>query len=92
MNKKELITALSQKLNRKPSDVTNTFDTVIEHIAASLKNGETVKLHGFGKFVARTYGERRCYNPVTGKEIILSSSVQPAFIPSEKFRSKIKKQ
>ena len=54
-------------------------------------NGETVRIHGFGNFVPRPYGERKCYNPRTGKNITLPASVQPAFIPGKKMRVMIQK-
>ena len=36
-------------------------------------------MHGFGKFSARKYGVRKCYNPVTKELITLNPSIQPAF-------------
>lgn len=91
MNKKELINVLAERLNRNTEDVAKLLNVVIDNIADSLKTGETVKMHGFGKFITRTYGTRKCYNPVTGEEIEISPSIQPAFIPSAKFRARIKK-
>ena len=55
----------------------NRFFTGRNH--RSFENGEHVSLHGFGKFSARKYGVRKCYNPVTKELITLNPSIQPAF-------------
>ena len=91
MKKKELAAAISKKTTFKESDIIEILETAFEEITESLKNGEEVKLFGFGKFIARTYGKRNCYNPVTGKMMTLKESVQPAFIPGPKLREKISK-
>lgn len=90
MNKKEMVACVSTRLNKSNEEVSEVVEAVIDYIAESLQKGEEVKLHGFGKFLARPYGERKCYNPQTGKEITIPASVQPAFIPSGKFRTRIK--
>ena len=91
MKKSDLIVAVAEKLNIKEGEVTLILDAIVEEIAERLRNGESVKIHGFGKFETRAYGKRSCYNPQTGKIITLAESIQPAFIPGGKFRLKIKK-
>lgn len=91
MKKKELAAVISSKTSFSETEILEIFEVAIEEITEALKNGEEVKLFGFGKFVARTYGERNCYNPITGKMITLKASVQPAFVPGPKLREKINK-
>ena len=91
MKKSDLINAVVEKLNEDEENVTLFLETMIDEIANRLREGEDVKIYGFGKFEARPYGKRNCYNPQTGEVIILPESVQPAFIPGGKFRLRIQK-
>ena len=89
MKKKELAEKVSLATGYKESEVEEILESVFDEIANSLKKGEEVKIFGFGKFISRSYGERKCYNPITGELIKLSPSVQPAFIAGPKLREKI---
>ncbi len=91
MKKTELIAKVAEDLNKNEEEVRVIFEKVVDEIVNQLRNGETVKIHGFGNFVPREYGERKCYNPRTGKTINLSASVQPAFVPGKKMRVMIQK-
>ncbi len=91
MKKSELIAKVAASLNKDEEEVKTVFETVTDEIINQLRNGETVRIHGFGNFVPRPYGERKCYNPRTGKNITLPASVQPAFIPGKKMRVMIQK-
>ncbi len=91
MKKSDLINVVAARLNEKEENVALMLETMVEEIGNRLRNGEVVKIHGFGKFEARPYGKRNCYNPQTGKIIILPESVQPAFVPGGKFRLMLKK-
>ena len=91
MKKTELIAKVSSDLNKNEEEVRVVLEKVVDEIVNQLRNGETVKIHGFGNFVARPYAERKCYNPRTGETITLPASVQPAFIPGKKMRVMIQK-
>lgn len=92
MNKKELAEIISKKASFKEKDVSKIIDMVFDEIVDSVKEGKEVKIFGFGKFLGRLYGERKCYNPLTGEYIKLSPSIQPAFVPGPKFRNKINEE
>ena len=91
MNKSELIAKVSLALNKEGDEVRLVFDKIVDEIVNQLRDGETVRIHGFGNFVPRPYGERKCYNPRTGETILLPASVQPAFVPGKKMRVMIQK-
>lgn len=90
MKKSELIAKISKEVGESENQVVTIVEAFIYEIANQLKEGNEVKIHGFGKFEARAYGERKCYNPQNGELITLPASTQPAFIPSGKFRELIK--
>ncbi len=91
MNKSELIAKVALSLDIESDEVRLVFEKIVDEIVNQLRDGETVKIHGFGNFVPRPYGERKCYNPRTGESIMLPASVQPAFIPGKKMRVMIQK-
>ncbi len=91
MKKSELIAKVALSLNKDEEDVKLVFEKVVDEIVNQLRDGETVRIHGFGNFVPRPYAERKCYNPRTGESIVLPASVQPAFVPGKKMRVMIQK-
>ena len=91
MKKSELIAKVAYSLNKDEEEIKLVFETVVDEIVNQLRNGEAVRIHGFGNFVPRPYGERKCYNPRTGENIVLPASIQPAFVPGKKMRVMIQK-
>ena len=89
VKRSELILRVSKNINYDTTVVENVLSGITDEIICSLKNGDSVGIHGFGKFVARTYGARKCYNPITGKIEMLEPSIQPAFVAGPKFRKEI---
>jgi len=51
MTKKELVAKVAQKLSFQKKDVEAILNEVLFNVEVSLKNGDTVDLYGFGKFV-----------------------------------------
>lgn len=91
MTRSELVKNISVKTGMPFEDVEKVLETMQLAIAESLKKGEEVKLHSFGKFHARKYGNRKCYNPQTSEIINLKPSVQPAFTAGPKLREYLNK-
>ena len=91
MNKKELAEAVSKKTACGEENILDIIDAVFDEIANVIKADGKVKIHGFGTFFRRSYGERKCYNPISGEIETISSSVQPVFKAGTKLREKINK-
>lgn len=87
MKKSDLAKIVATKKGYNVDEVEEIMDAILNEIADAMKNGEAVKIHGFGNFYPRYYGERNCYNPITGKIMKLNKSVQPAFNPGNKLRT-----
>ena len=88
-NKKELIQAVAKKCSVDEKLTKEIVDTLFNEITERMTNGEVVSIHGFGKFMARPYGVRKCYNPITGEMMELKPSLAPAFNAGGKLREKI---
>ena len=89
MNKKELAKKISKTTGSEETEVIAILDAALEEIGNIIKGGDKIKLHGFGAFYTRKYGERKCYNPVTGTIEKIPASVQPVFKAGPKLREKI---
>jgi integration host factor subunit alpha len=57
----------------------------------TLKNGDKIKISGFGSFVVREKADRRGRNPQTGEELIIESRKVLTFKPSMVLRDALNK-
>lgn len=89
MKKSDLTAEIVKQTNCKEEDIAAIIEAMLAVITESLKKGEKVSIHGFGKFVPRKYGKRKCYNPRTSELITLQPSVQPAFVAGPKLRAEL---
>ncbi len=79
MNKNDLVAAVANSTDLSKADAAKAVDAVFDAITSSLRNGQEVRLVGFGTFsvVARAASEGR--NPRTGETINIPASKQPKF-------------
>ncbi len=89
MTQSEIIAEIAKETNFDKECVEKIIRALWKVITDKLKNNIEVKFHGFGKFIARPYGKRNCYNPMTKGMMVLKPSVQPAFIPGPTLREKL---
>ncbi len=78
MNKSELIEAIAD-IGLTKADATKALDATISAITASLRNGQSVTIVGFGTFMVRESKARMGRNPRTGESIQISASRRPSF-------------
>ena len=90
MNKKELITSISEKTKLTKKDVELALNAFIETIEETLENGEKVQLTGFGTFEPRQRKARIGRNPKTGEELEIPASVVPVFKVGKAFKERVK--
>ena len=91
MKKSELIKKVAVDTEFDEESVEKILNSVLSIIAKTLKEKESVSVHGFGKFFTRHYSTRRCYNVKTGEMIEIKPSLQPAFSPGPKLRKTLNK-
>lgn len=63
-------------------NATEIIEDVLEEIASALKNGESVKISGFGTFSVKQKKERIGRNPRTMEEAVISPRKSLKFRPS----------
>ena len=79
MNKNELIAAVADKTNLSKGDATTAVEGVFDAITGALKEGDEVRVVGFGTFVVTQRKAGKGRNPQTGQEIDIPASKAPKF-------------
>lgn len=69
---------------------TEAVDAVLTAIENALKNGDNVKLVGFGNFELRERSGRTGRNPQTGESLEIAGRTAPAFKPSKALKDAVK--
>lgn len=78
--------AASDATGLAKNDVSSIGQRMFELIGDALKDGQTVKLTGFGTLQVRSRAERVGRNPRTGTEHKITSRHTVVFTPSAKLR------
>jgi len=92
MTKADIVSAVYEKVGLSKKEATDIVETVLDTIKATLKEGETVKIAGFGNFVIRQKGARKGRNPKTGENIEITPRKVVTFKPSMIFKDFVDKQ
>jgi len=79
MNKTDLVTQVAVNTGLSKSDAAKAVDGVFDAITAALKDGDDVRLVGFGSFSVSARAASEGRNPRTGEKIHIPASKQPKF-------------
>ena len=79
MNKNDLVASVASDSGLSKADATKAVDAVFDSITASMKNGQEVRLVGFGTFSVSRRRASEGRNPRTGEKIQIPASNQPKF-------------
>jgi DNA-binding protein HU-beta len=79
MSKKDLIDAVATATELSKDKAGAAVDAIVAHIEQVMKNGEEVRLPGFGTFKVSKRAERKARNPQTGAEMVLKAARVPKF-------------
>ncbi len=79
MNKNELVSAVSNSAGLSKADASKAVDSVFDNITNSLRNGNEVRLIGFGTFSVAQRRATTGRNPRTGETIQIPARKQAKF-------------
>lgn len=74
MNKQELISAMASKADMTKEQAGAALEAFIDSVSASLKNGEDVRLLGFGNFMVSHREAKMGRNPQTGGQVEIKAA------------------
>lgn len=86
MKKSDIANELYEKIGISKKEALDIVELVLSAMKEGLKNGETVKIAGFGNFIVRNKRQRKGRNPKTGEEIGISPRKVVTFRPSHLFK------
>jgi integration host factor subunit alpha len=89
MTKADIISEVFDKVGLPKQDAEELVEMILDLIKDTLKQGETVKLSGFGNFVVRKKNSRKGRNPKTGQEIEITPRSVVSFRPSMIFKEHV---
>jgi len=79
VNKNDLIAQVADRAELSRGDATKVIDAALDVITEALKQGDEVRLVGFGTFAVSTRAASEGRNPRTGEKIVIPASKQPKF-------------
>ena len=85
----ELSEAVYREVGLSRNESAELVETVLNHIANALINGEQVKISAFGTFSTRNKKQRIGRNPKTGTEIPITSRRVISFKASQIMKEKV---
>ena len=74
MNQAELIADVAERAGMTKADAGKVLEALIGSITDALKQGDEVRIAGFGTFGISERGERQGRNPQTGAPITIAAS------------------
>lgn len=85
----ELSEAVYQEVGLSRNDSAKIVESVLDEIAGTLVQGETVKLSSFGTFSVREKAQRIGRNPKTGDEVPILPRRVLVFRPSHVLKDRV---
>jgi len=86
MTKADIATQIYERIGLSKKEASEILEIVLDTIKDTLKEGEMVKIAGFGNFSVRKKGARRGRNPKSGEEIEITPRKVVTFRPSMVFK------
>src|SRR5215467_2129002 len=89
MSKKDLIDAVAEATELSKDKAGVAVEAVIKHIEKTMRDGQEVRIPGFGTFKVANRKARKARNPQTGLEMMLKASRVPKFTASKNFKDSL---
>jgi len=89
VGKQELIRRIAERAGKSRKETTDILEATLDSIRDSLKNGEEVRLVGFGSFKVRTSAERTGVNPQTRERITVGPKQRVRFAPGKELNDAV---
>jgi len=89
MNKDDLISKVASSIGVSKSEAAKSVDAVFSSITNSLKEGNEVRLVGFGTFLITNRAATIGRNPRTGESIQIPAKKVPKFRPGKSLKETV---
>lgn len=92
MNKAELIETIAQRTGLAKRTAREAVNTIFAAVAKSVAEGNTVRVSGFGSFVARARKASTRINPQTGQRLNVPSKAVPSFRAGRELKELVRRR
>ena len=92
MNKLELVEHVANETETSKAAAAAAIDAVLDGITMALKNGDEVRLVGFGTFSVKKRAAGKGRNPATGAEIKIPASKSVRFKSGAALKAAVNKK
>ncbi len=89
MNKNDLISSVAAGAGLSKSDASGAVESVLDTISGALKDGDDVRIVGFGTFSVSHRAASQGRNPRTGEAIQIPASKNPKFKAGKQFKDAV---
>jgi DNA-binding protein HU-beta len=89
MNKKDLIDAISSRMDADKKTATEAVNAVLDTIQSAVAKGDKVAITGFGVFEKSVRPARTARNPATGAAIKVPKTSVPKFRAGADFKAMV---
>lgn len=89
MNKQEIIKNLADEMEITQVEAKRLFDATFDELSSILADGDQVNIQGFGTFSVKKLEERKGFNPLLKKWMMLPEKLKPRFKPSDILKEKV---
>ena len=90
MTRADIVERIYEKVGLSKKEAQEIIEIIIDTISETLKEGEPVKISGFGTFMVRKKAPRKGRNPKTGEEVEISARRVITFRPSNILKEMVK--
>ncbi len=90
MTKADIVNEIAKSTGVEKVAVQKTVEAFMDAVKASLINGESVFLRGFGSFITRKRAQKTARNITKGTSIVIPEHSIPSFKPAKVFMNEVK--
>ena len=83
MTKADIVEQVYQKIGFSKKEATQLVELVFDSLKNELRDGDKIKISGFGNFLVKKKDSRVGRNPQTGEQLTISSRRVLTFKPSQ---------
>lgn len=91
LTRADLAETINRDVGLSRADAANLVESILDHMAAALEDGQNVKISGFGTFLLRDKAQRVGRNPKTGVEVPITPRRVMTFRASQLMKQRIAK-
>ena len=91
LTRADLAETINRKMGFSRAESLGLVESILAHMCGAMKDGQNVKISGFGSFVLRDKKERIGRNPKTGVEVPITPRRVMTFRASQLLKDRIAK-